>query len=113
MEAAREARRRADERHAAEAALQRWQSELRSETEVAIARLNEQRAAQLTKCAEFEAKLQANIEAMQAMQVQVRRRAAAIDTAFDATVARLSGSYTDAVACMAEQVAAAGVAALR
>jgi colicin import membrane protein len=112
-EAAREARRRADERHAAEAALQRWQSELRAETEVAIARLNEQRAAQLTKCAEFEAKLQANIEAMQAMQVQVRRRAAAIDTAFDATVARLSGSYTDAVACMAEQVAAAGVAALR
>jgi hypothetical protein len=52
-------------------------------------------------------------EAMQAMPVQVRRRAAAIDTAFDATVARLSGSYTDAVACMAEQVAAAGVAALR
>ena len=99
------ARRRAEERQATETALAQWQAELRAETEGAISRLNEQRVAQLAKCADFEAKLQANIEAMQAMQLQVRRRAAAIDTAFDATVQRLSGSYTDAVARRAASVA--------
>ena len=110
-QAARDARRRAEERQAAESALHHWQNELRAETEAAIARLNAQRAAQLSRCAEFEAKLQTQIEAMQQMQMQVRRRAAAIDTAFDATVQRLSSSYTDAVAQRAEQLAAAGAAA--
>ena len=47
---------------------------------------------------EQEAQLQANIEAMTAMQVQVRRRAVALDTSFDAAVQRLSVAYADAVA---------------
>ena len=87
-----------EEAKAAEEALDNWQAELRRETDVAIARLNEQRQSQLTRCTQFEAQLQANIEAMTAMQVQVRRRAVALDTSFDAAVQRLSVAYADAVA---------------
>ena len=40
---------------------------------------------QLDRCRQFDTTLEANIEAMREMQLQVRRRAAAIDTAFDAS----------------------------
>ena len=93
-----EQKKQAEEAKAAEEALDNWQAELRRETDVAIARLNEQRQSQLTRCTQFEAQLQANIEAMTAMQVQVRRRAVALDTSFDAAVQRLSVAYADAVA---------------
>ena len=97
-EAIRQARKLAEEQRAAELALDRWQAELRRETDTAIARLNEQRTVQMTRCNQFEQQLQANIEAMQQMQQQVRRRALALDTSFDACVSRLSGAYADAVA---------------
>ena len=76
-----------------------------------IARLNEQRAAQLARCHQFEQTLQANIEQMQQMQQQVRRRAVALDTSFDACVGRLSGAFADAVAKRRGQQERAGAAA--
>ena len=91
-----EQKKQAEEAKAAEEALDNWTSCAARLT--AIARLNEQRQSQLTRCTQFEAQLQANIEAMTAMQVQVRRRAVALDTSFDAAVQRLSVAYADAVA---------------
>ena len=96
--AALEAKRIAEEKNAAAAEFERWQAELRSETERAISQLNRQRTQQLERCAQFDAKLQANIAAMESMRAQVRRRADAIGTAFDACSQRLSASYRDAVA---------------
>ena len=88
-------------------ALDRWQAELRRETDLAVARLNEQRTAQLSRCQSFEQQLQANIEAMQQMLQQVRRRAVALDSSFDACVGRLTHAYADAVAKRRGQQAAA------
>ena len=70
-------------------------------------RLNAQRAQQLARCSQFEQTLQSNIDALLAMQQQVRRRSAALDSAFDACVQRLSGAYTDSVARRREQLAQA------
>ena len=56
---------------------------------------------------DFEQTLQANIEAMQAMQAQVQRRASALDAAFDAAVGRLNGACTDAIAQRRAQAATA------
>ena len=105
-EAVLQARHKAEEQRKAEEACDHWQTELRQETDTAIARLNEQRQAQLARCQQFEAQLQANIEAMQHMQQQVRRRAVALDTSFDACVSRLSNAYADAVAKRRGQQAA-------
>ena len=96
-EAARAAKKLAEERQAQEAELQRWSTELRAEVDSAIQRLTAQREEQISKCTHFERVLEANIEQMQAMQLQVRRRAAALETAFDASVQRLSSAYTEAV----------------
>lgn len=101
--AAAAARKQAEARERTEAELQRWQGELRGEVDGAVRRLNEQRGVQLERCAQFEETLQANIEAMQAMQHNVRRRAAALDTAFDACVQRLGTAYVDAVALRRQQ----------
>jgi chromosome segregation ATPase len=111
-EAIREARRSAEEQRAAEVALEKWQAELRRETDVAIERLNEQRAKQLSRCHQFERQLQANIEQMVEMQAQVQRRAVALDSAFDACVSRLSGAYADAVARRRGQQATAAELAM-
>ena len=100
------ARLQAEEQKKAEMALDNWQSELRKETDTAIERLNVQRQAQLARCQQFEAQLQANIDAMIQMQQQVRRRAVALDTSFDACVSRLSNAYADAVAKRRGQQAA-------
>ena len=83
--------------------MQQWQAELRAEVEAAIGRINAERKQQIERCTSFEATLQANIDAMQAMQLQVRRRAAALDTSFDACVHRLSSAYVSAVAQRRQQ----------
>lgn len=96
--AAKAARERAEAQQAAEVDTRRWQQELRAEVERAVARLQQQRASQLEQCAAFEAQLAHNIAQMQTMQLNVRRRAAALDTAFDASVQRLNTLYAEAVA---------------
>ena len=107
------ARKQAEEARAAEQALDHWQAELRKETDTAIARLNEQRQQQLARCHAFEAQLQHNIDAMLEMQQQVRRRAVALDTSFDACVSRLSNAYADAVAKRRGEQAAEGAGVIR
>jgi len=102
-ESARAARQRAEEQQAEEAQMQQWQAELRCEVEAAIGRINAERKQQIERCTTFEATLQANIDAMQAMQLQVRRRAAALDTSFDACIHRLSSAYVSAVAQRRQQ----------
>lgn len=92
------ARKHAEQQQASERALDQWQHELRKETDTAIARLNDQRTSQLARCTAFEQQLQTNIDAMLEMQAQVRRRAVALDTSFDACVSRLTNAYADAVA---------------
>ena len=57
-EAIRTMRIKAEEQRAAEFALERWQSELKKETDAAIGRLNEQRAQQLARCHQFDQQLQ-------------------------------------------------------
>jgi chromosome segregation ATPase len=99
------AREQAAARQKSEDDMQQWQGELRTEVEGAVARLNEQRVVQLERCAEFEEKLVDNIETMQHTLHQVRRRAAALDTAFDSCVQRLSSAYVDAVALRRQQQA--------
>lgn len=102
-EAALAAKQLAEQRQAAEGELQRWQAELRAEVDGAIGRLQAQREDQLAKCRRFESTLEANVEQLQAMLLQVRRRASALDTAFDACVQRLSSSYAEAVAARRAQ----------
>lgn len=63
-------------------------------------------ATQLTLCHRLST---SQIEAMEEMQMQVRRRAKAIDTAFDTCVQRLSSSFVDAVARRSASLANAGV----
>ena len=103
--AAASAREEAEAQQRQEEEMQRWQASLRSEVESAVQRLNEQRLSQLERCAQFEDALQANISQMQGTLHQVRRRAAALDTAFDACVQRLSTAYVDAVAARRQDAA--------
>lgn len=85
--------------------------QLRTEVDKTIQRLNVQRAQQVARCQQFEQNLQANIEAMQQMQQQVRRRAVALGTAFDACVSRLSTAHVEAVAVRRQQAVAHGFVA--
>ena len=136
-EAAKKARLRAEEQRAAEAELDQWadevsgvkstamplsplyilvdalgsRSQLRSEVDKTIQRLNVQRTHQVARCQQFEQDLQTNIEAMQQMQQQVRRRAVALGTAFDACVSRLSTAHVEAVAVRRQQAVAHGFVA--
>ena len=105
-EAARVARVKAEEREKAEREFEQWASELRSEVDNTVTRLNAQRTQQIARCRQFDDQLQQNIDQMLAMQQQVRRRATALDAAFDACVGRLSGAYSDAVARRRRQQAA-------
>jgi cell division septum initiation protein DivIVA len=107
QEAAQAARRRVEEQRAAEAELEVWESALKVEVQTTVERLNEQRASQIARCKHFEQTLQANVEAMQAMQAQVQRRATALDAAFDAAVGRLNGACSDAIAQRRAQAASA------
>ena len=136
-EAAKKARLRAEEQRAAEAELDQWadevsgvkstamplsplyilvdalgsRSQLRSEVDKTIQRLNVQRTHQVARCQQFEQDLQTNIEAMQQMQQQVRRRAVALGTAFDACVSRLATAHVEAVAVRRQQAVANGFVA--
>ena len=105
-EAARAVRQKAEEQQKAEAEFEQWAVELRKEVDNTVTRLNAQRTQQVSRCRQFDETLQQNIDAMLSMQQQVRRRATALDAAFDACVGRLSGAYTDAVARRRRQQAA-------
>ena len=108
--AAKAAREQEEARRSAEEELLQWQGALRTEVETAVNRINEQRVAQLERCANFEETLQGNIKTLQDTLHQVRHRAAALDTAFDACVQRLSSAYVDAVALRRQQAAEATTA---
>lgn len=104
-EAALLARQQAEEQRQAEEEMEQWAQQLRAEVEKTIERLNVQRTQQIARCQQFDNTLQANIEAMQQMQQQVRRRQAALDAAFDAATAKLTTAHIDAVAVRRQQAA--------
>ena len=85
-------------RELAEAEVDQWESSLREEVERAAARLNEQRRGQLDRCTALDADIGQKIGALQEMQLNVRTRASALDTAYDACVQRLHASCAEAVA---------------
>lgn len=105
-EAAALAKQQAEEQRKAEEELEKWAQELKAEVDKTIERLNAQRATQIARCQQFDATLQANIEAMQQMQMQVRRRQAALDAAFDAAAAKVANAHHDAVLTRRRQAAA-------
>ena len=96
--AAAEARRLAEAAAAGEAELAQWEASLLAEVERATSRLNDQRQVQLERCTAFDVALGHKVASLQQMQLDVRRRAAALDTAYDACMQRIQASCTESVA---------------
>ena len=92
------AMRRAELRAGTEAALQSWQAELQAQISLVARRLEAHVATQREAAAAFEADLERNIDALQQMQRDVRRRAESLDSACNVCVERLSGVAEHAVA---------------
>jgi hypothetical protein len=74
-----------------------WETALRAQVGHATARLDAHRQQQLAQCAQFEATLVQNIATLQNMQLEVRRRAAALNAEHHASVERLNVAVEHAV----------------
>uniref|UniRef100_A0A7S0JIT9 Uncharacterized protein n=1 Tax=Calcidiscus leptoporus TaxID=127549 RepID=A0A7S0JIT9_9EUKA len=95
--AAKAARAAAASRRECEEELMRWTSELELQVRRATGQLEMQKREQVELCAQFDQSISANMRKLEQMQLDVRRRAAALDVAYNTCIHRIHQVCAEAV----------------